>query len=149
MCFWKICLQLIKHFVKFFLAPQKHLIVHCRCRDGIRLFRFLLSLYSLIMTCSNLQKCTFCWPGVMGSQCQKVWDPCSNMYPLAWLLVFLSSRILSDTLLAHCILDLNSPCFFQFLIINQITEILHVHLQQHSYCHWPLINTHEMCKECS
>jgi hypothetical protein len=48
-----------EEFCKNFVTVQEHFIAYCRCRETVKLFRFLLSLYSLIETCSNVQNCTF------------------------------------------------------------------------------------------
>jgi hypothetical protein len=46
-------------FHDFFVSVQEHFIAYCRCREAVKLFRFLLSPYSLIGTCTSLQNCTF------------------------------------------------------------------------------------------
>jgi hypothetical protein len=43
-------LELTKHFV----TVQKHFIAYCKCKEAAKLFRFLLSPYSLI---GDLQQC--------------------------------------------------------------------------------------------
>jgi hypothetical protein len=49
-----------------FVTVQEHSIAYCRCREAIKLFRFLLSPYSLIGTCNNVQNSTSHWPAEMG-----------------------------------------------------------------------------------
>jgi hypothetical protein len=36
------------------VTVQEHFIAYCRCREAVKLFWFLLSLYSLSGTCSNI-----------------------------------------------------------------------------------------------
>jgi hypothetical protein len=48
-------------FENIFLAVQECLIAYCGCRQVVKVFRFLLLPYSLIGTCSNVQKCTDQW----------------------------------------------------------------------------------------
>jgi hypothetical protein len=37
-----------------FVTVQEHFIAHCRCREVVKLFVFVLSPYSLIATCNSL-----------------------------------------------------------------------------------------------
>jgi hypothetical protein len=41
------------------VTVQEHFIAYCRCRETVKLFRFLLSPYSLIGTCNSVQNCIF------------------------------------------------------------------------------------------
>jgi hypothetical protein len=41
------------------MTTQEQFIVYCGCGEVVKLFRFLLSPYSLIGTCNNVQNCTF------------------------------------------------------------------------------------------
>jgi hypothetical protein len=41
-----------------FVTVQEHFIPYCRCREAVKLFRFLLPPYSLIGTCNSVQNCT-------------------------------------------------------------------------------------------
>jgi hypothetical protein len=52
-------LQPEKHFAKIFVTVQEHVIAYCKCREAVKLFRFLLSLYILIGTCNSEEICTF------------------------------------------------------------------------------------------
>jgi hypothetical protein len=47
-----------KTFHESFMTLQEHFIAYCRYTEAVKLFRFMLSLYSLIWTCSNVQNCT-------------------------------------------------------------------------------------------
>jgi hypothetical protein len=51
--------QLAEHLTNFFMNVQEHFIAYCRCTDAVKLFRFLLSPYSLTETRNNVQNCTF------------------------------------------------------------------------------------------
>jgi hypothetical protein len=44
-----------------FITVQKHSTAYCRCREAVKLWRFLLSPYSLIGTCNSVQNCTLRW----------------------------------------------------------------------------------------
>jgi hypothetical protein len=37
------------------VTVQEHFIAYCRCREAVKLFRFLLSPYSLIGTCNSAE----------------------------------------------------------------------------------------------
>jgi hypothetical protein len=39
-------------FPALFVTKQEHSIAYCRCREAVKLFRFLLSPYSLVGTCN-------------------------------------------------------------------------------------------------
>jgi hypothetical protein len=41
------------------MTVQEYVIACCRCREAVKLFRFLLSPYSLIGTCNSVQNCSF------------------------------------------------------------------------------------------
>jgi hypothetical protein len=41
-------------FREYFVTVQEHSIAYCRCREAVKLFRFLLSPYSLIGTCNSV-----------------------------------------------------------------------------------------------
>jgi hypothetical protein len=41
------------------VTVQEHVIVYCRCRGALKLFRFMLPPYSSIGTCNNVQNSTF------------------------------------------------------------------------------------------
>jgi hypothetical protein len=40
---------------EIFVTVQEHFIFNCGCREAVKVFRFLLSPYSLIRTCNNVQ----------------------------------------------------------------------------------------------
>jgi hypothetical protein len=40
------------------VTVQEHCIAYCSCREAVKLFRFLLSPYSLVETCNGVQNCT-------------------------------------------------------------------------------------------
>jgi hypothetical protein len=42
------------------------LLAYCNGGEVVKLFKLLLSLYSLVDTCSSFQNCIFCWPAEMG-----------------------------------------------------------------------------------
>jgi hypothetical protein len=42
-----------------FVTVQEHVIDYCRCKDAIKLFRFLLAPYTLLRARSSVQICTF------------------------------------------------------------------------------------------
>jgi hypothetical protein len=52
-------LQLMKYFADFVVSVQGQFKAYCRRREAVKLFRFLLSPYSLIGTCNSVQNCTF------------------------------------------------------------------------------------------
>jgi hypothetical protein len=52
-------LQLVKYFAILFVTVLEYVTAYCRCREAVKLFRFLLSPYSLIATCNRVQNCTF------------------------------------------------------------------------------------------
>jgi hypothetical protein len=43
-------LQKEEHFANRFMTAQEYFIAYCRCREAVKLFRFLLPPYSLIRT---------------------------------------------------------------------------------------------------
>jgi hypothetical protein len=47
------------------VAVQEHSISYCRCREAVKLFIFLPSLYSLIGISKNMLNCNFRWPPEM------------------------------------------------------------------------------------
>jgi hypothetical protein len=48
-----------------FMTVQEHCKAYCRHRETVKLFRFLLSPYSLIGTLNSVENCTFRWPTEM------------------------------------------------------------------------------------
>jgi hypothetical protein len=52
-------LQPAKHVANLFVTLQEHFIAYCKCREVVKLFRFLLSPYSVTKTCNNVQNCAF------------------------------------------------------------------------------------------
>jgi hypothetical protein len=54
----KMQLQPAKYFANF-VTVQEQFIAYCRCRETVKLRRFLLSPYSLTGTCYSVQNCTF------------------------------------------------------------------------------------------
>jgi hypothetical protein len=51
------------------VTVQENFIAYCRCREVIKLYRFLLSPYNLIGICNNLQNYTFLSPAeIVGSR---------------------------------------------------------------------------------
>jgi hypothetical protein len=49
-----------------FMTVQECCIAYCRCREALKLFRFLLSPYSLIGTCNSVQKLNVMLIGRLG-----------------------------------------------------------------------------------
>jgi hypothetical protein len=45
-------------FAHFFVSVHEHSVAYCRCREAVKLFRFLLSPYRLIGTCNSVQNLT-------------------------------------------------------------------------------------------
>jgi hypothetical protein len=52
-------LQPEKYFANIFVDVRGHFIAYCRCRQAVKLFRFLLLPYCLIGTCNSVQNSTF------------------------------------------------------------------------------------------
>jgi hypothetical protein len=66
---------------ELFVTVQEHFIAYCKCREAVKLFRFLLSPYSLIGTCNNAdrQKCGVAQINVLfGGGVTKFEKPCLN-----------------------------------------------------------------------
>jgi hypothetical protein len=70
-----------------FVTVQEHCIAYCRCREAVKLFRFLLTPYSLTGTCNHVHSCFFRWPA-------QIWV-LINLYvvlglvaPLVWVILF-------------------------------------------------------------
>jgi hypothetical protein len=48
-----------KLFTNFFVTVQEHFIAYCRCREAAKLYRFLLSPYSLMGTATMCRTALF------------------------------------------------------------------------------------------
>jgi hypothetical protein len=51
----------VEYYINYeeFVTVGQHLIYYCRCKEAIKLVRFLLSPYSLIRACDGVQDCIF------------------------------------------------------------------------------------------